>query len=123
MMANIFDHLWQSALFAAVIALLCVACRHNRARVRYGLWFVASAKFLVPFAALAAVGSLVQWQQAPAPMRSVVASPAARNFTAPFDGMWLDPTTMVAAAPPRWIAPLLVGVWLCGFAAILLKRV
>ena len=123
MMAGIFNHLWQSTLFAAFVALLCLACRHNRARLRYGLWFGASAKFLVPFAALTAVGNLVQWQQAPASIRSVVASPAVRDFSAPFDGLWLDPTTMVAAAPPQWIAPLLVGVWLCGFAAITLRRV
>ena len=122
-MADIFNHLWQSTMFAAVVALLCVACRHNRARLRYGLWFVASVKFLVPFAALAAAGSLVEWQQAPAPIRSVVASPAARDFNAPFEAIWLDSTPMVSsAAPPQWIAPLLIGVWLCGFAAIVLRR-
>src|SRR5688572_33249881 len=98
MMAEIFNHLWQSTLFAAVVALLCAACRHNRARIRYGLWFAASVKFLVPFAALAAIGSLVHWQQAPARMRSVVGSPAARDFNAPFDAMCLDPTAMVTAA-------------------------
>ena len=97
-MADIFNHLWQSTMFAVGVALLCVACRHNRARLRYGLWFVASAKFLVPFAALAAVGSLVQWQQAPAPIRSVVASPGVRDFNAPFAAMWQDPTPMVTAA-------------------------
>src|SRR5688572_24022502 len=124
MMAEIFNHLWQSTLFAAVVALLCAACRHTRARIRYGLWFAASVKFLVPFAALAAIGSLVQWQQAPARMRSVVASPAARDFNAPFDGMWLEPKTIVTAAfQPKWIATLLVGVWLCGFVAITLRRV
>ena len=123
MTADIFNHLWQSTIFAAVVALLCVACRHNRARLRYGLWFAASVKFLVPFAALAAIGSLVQWQQAPDAIRSVVATSGVRNFNAPFDGMWLDPTTTVtAAAPPQWIAPLLVGVWLCGFTAIVLRR-
>ena len=123
MTADIFNHIWQSTMFAAVVALLCVACRHNRARLRYGLWFVASAKFLVPFAALAAIGSLVQWQQAPAAIRSAVASPAARDFNAPFDSMWLDPTTTaMTTAPPAWIAPLLLGVWLCGFAAITLRR-
>src|SRR5688572_8251964 len=124
MMADVFNHLWQSTMFAAVVALLCVACRHNRARLRYVLWFVASAKFLVPFAALAAVGSLLQWQQAPAAIRSVVASPAARDLNAPFTALWMDPTPMVAAAAqPQWIAPLLFGVWLCGFAAITLRRV
>jgi uncharacterized protein (TIGR03435 family) len=53
-----------------------------------------------------------------------VASPIARNFNAPFAAMWLDPTPMIpAATQPQWIAPLLFGVWLCGFAVIALRRV
>ena len=124
MMAGIFNHLWQSTLFAGVVALLCAACRHNRARLRYGLWFVASAKFLVPFAALAAVGTLVHWQQAPAPIRAVVASPVARDFNAPFDAMWLEPTTMVGTvAETQWIALLVFMLWAVGFTAIVLRRV
>ena len=75
MMADIFNHLWQSTMFAAVVALLCFAFRRNRARLRYGLWFVASAKFLVPFAALTAAGGLLEWRQAPAPVASVMTSP------------------------------------------------
>ena len=67
---------------------------------------------------------LVQWQQAPAPIRSVVASPAARDFNAPFAAMWVDPTPMVpAAARPQWIAPMVFMVWACGFTAIMLRRV
>ena len=49
MIADIFNHLWQSTLFAAAVALLALAFRRNRARLRYGLWFAASIKFLVPF--------------------------------------------------------------------------
>jgi hypothetical protein len=30
--------------------------RRNRAQVRYGLWFAASIKFLIPFAALLWIG-------------------------------------------------------------------
>ena len=98
--------------------------RHNRARLRYGLWLAASVKFLVPFATLAAVGGLLEWQQAPAPIRSVVASPGVRDFNAPFAAMWVDPTTMVpAAAQPQWIAPIVFTVWACGFTAIVLRRV
>src|SRR5688500_19609346 len=124
MTAALFNHLWQSTLFAAAVALLALAFRRNRARLRYGLWLAASVKFLVPFAALAAVGSLVQWQQAPAPIRSVVASPAARDFNAPFLEMPLDPTAIVVVAGQwQWIAPLLFGVWLCAFVAIALRRV
>ena len=123
MTALFLNHLWQSTLFAGVIAVLTVACRHNRARLRYGLWFAASVKFLVPFAALAAVGSLVEWQQAPAAFRSVVSSPAAREFNAPFAEMPLDLTTIVAApAQFQWVAPMLFGVWLCGFAVIAFRR-
>ena len=50
----ILDHLWQSTLFAAAAGLLTLALRGNSARVRHYLWFAASAKFLVPFAALSA---------------------------------------------------------------------
>ena len=111
MMTDVFNHLWQSTVFAAAVALLSLGFRRNRARLRYGLWLAASVKFLVPFAALAAVGSLVKWQQAPAAIKSVVASPAARGFNAPFVEMTLDPTTIVAVpAHVQWIAPLLFGV-------------
>jgi bla regulator protein BlaR1 len=123
MTALFFNHVWQSTLCAGVIATLALAFRHNHARLRYGLWLAASVKFLVPFATLAAVGGLLEWQQAPAPIRSVVASPGVRDFNAPFAAMWVDPTPMVpVAAQPQWIAPLLLGVWLCGFAAIVLRR-
>jgi bla regulator protein BlaR1 len=124
MTALFFNHLWQSTLFAGVIAILTLALRDNRAGLRYGLWLAASLKFLVPFAMLAAAGGLLEWQQPPAPIRSVLASPGVRDFNAPFAAMWVDPTPMVAAAAqPPWIAPLLFGVWLCGFAAIVLQRV
>jgi bla regulator protein blaR1 len=124
MTAFFFNHVWQSTLFAGVIAILTLALRHNRARLRHGLWLVASAKFLVPFAMLAAAGGLFEWQQAPAAIRSVVASSGVRDFNAPFDAMWVDPTTMVtAAAQPQWMAPMVFTVWACGFTAIVLRRV
>ncbi len=124
MTALFFNHLWQSTLFTGVIAILALALRHNRARLRYGLWLAASVKFLVPFALLAATGSVLEWQQAPAPIRSVVASPGVRDFNAPFTELWVDPATMVTAtAPAQWIAPMLFVVWACGFAAIVLRRV
>ncbi len=124
MMALFLNHAWQSTLFAGVIAVLTLTFRHNHARLRYGLWLAASAKFLVPFAIVTAAGGVLEWQQAPAPLRSVVASPGVRDFNAPFAELWLDPATMVtAAAQPQWIAPILFTVWACGFAAIVLRRV
>jgi bla regulator protein BlaR1 len=123
-MTPFFDHVWQSTLFASAIAILALAVRHHRARLRYGLWLAASVKFLVPFALLTAAGGLLEWTQAPAPIGSIVASPGVRDFNAPFAEQWLDPATMAAAAArPQWLAPLLFAVWACGFAAIALRRV
>src|ERR1019366_9372041 len=56
------NHLWQSTGFAAVAALLALALRANHAQARYWLWLAASVKFLIPFSALAAIGSgLGRW--------------------------------------------------------------
>jgi len=49
---EITNHLWQSTIFALAAALLTLACRRNRAQVRYWLWLSASLKFLIPFALL-----------------------------------------------------------------------
>src|SRR5262249_14578788 len=54
---RMLNHLWQSTLFAVVIAGLTLAFRKHDARVRYWMWFAASVKFLVPFSALEGVGA------------------------------------------------------------------
>jgi bla regulator protein BlaR1 len=69
--AALLDHLWQSTLFAGVIALLVPLFRGNRAAIRYGLWFTASVKFLLPFSLLANVGAAL-----PAPVHPVLSAPA-----------------------------------------------
>jgi bla regulator protein BlaR1 len=51
------NHLWQSTLFVAVVAVVALAFRGNRASTRYGLWLAASMKFLVPFSVLTSFGS------------------------------------------------------------------
>lgn len=53
------DHVWQSTLFAVVVGCLALLLRRNTARVRYLLWLAASAKFLVPFALLTAMGAQI----------------------------------------------------------------
>jgi len=60
------NHLWQSTLFALAAALLTLAFRKNRARVRYWLWFGASVKFLIPFALLTMLGGRVERHVGPA---------------------------------------------------------
>lgn len=60
MLDALFDHLWQSTMFAAGAALLTLAFRRNRAQVRHWLWLAASIKFLIPFAALLWVGTRIE---------------------------------------------------------------
>ncbi|HEV8394009.1 MAG TPA: M56 family metallopeptidase [Vicinamibacterales bacterium] len=65
-MGAILNHLWQSTVFATGVAILVLAFRENRARVRYWLWFTASLKFLIPFAPLATLGAHL-YSATPAP--------------------------------------------------------
>jgi bla regulator protein blaR1 len=55
------QHLWQSTLFAGAAGVLTLALRKNQARARYWLWLAASAKFLIPFSWLVALGSSIGW--------------------------------------------------------------
>ena len=58
-MTSLLDHLWQSTIFLGFIGLATLLFRGNGAHVRHALWLAASIKFLVPFAALTALGSFV----------------------------------------------------------------
>jgi beta-lactamase regulating signal transducer with metallopeptidase domain len=86
MMSQVLNHLWQSTLLALALALLVLAFRKAPAGVRHGLWFAASAQFLVPFAALAALGRLlapaIRLPQPPAPEAAFIAQ-AAQPFSQP----------------------------------------
>ncbi len=64
-MSALFDHLWQSTVFAGALGVLTLAFRRDRAAVRYGLWFAASLKFLLPFSALLALGGFLFQRLAP----------------------------------------------------------
>ena len=70
LLTAIVEHLWQSTLFAAAVALLALALRRNQPRIRYWLWLAASAKFLVPFAMLADLGNRLHWLSTLAPLAS-----------------------------------------------------
>lgn len=58
------SHLWQSTLFAAVVALLALMLRHHQPQTRYWLWLAASLKFAVPFSWMVRAGQLVEWRSA-----------------------------------------------------------
>ena len=55
----VINHLWQSSCFVPLAALLAFVLRKNPPKVRYWVWLSASLKFLVPFALLMSLGSVV----------------------------------------------------------------
>lgn len=57
MISLVANHLWQSTLFAIVVAALVLALRNNSARLRYWLWMAASIKFVLPFSLLVSLGA------------------------------------------------------------------
>ncbi|HKX63765.1 MAG TPA: M56 family metallopeptidase [Rhizomicrobium sp.] len=110
----LLDHIWQSTLFAGAAWLLTLAFRRNGAALRFWLWFAASIKFLVPFAALAALGSyLFRQYPAPLPQSILVLQPAAEKLSAPAKLL------VAPQAETVDLVPLLLGLWLAGFVAIL----
>jgi bla regulator protein blaR1 len=129
---GVFNHLWQSTVFAAVAALLALGLRKNHAHARYWLWLAASCKFLVPFSLLVALGtsigagigsgveSIIEklWPSAPA----IVAQP---EMTIMFDEI-SQPFTQVSipeAAPEHhsMVPEILFAIWACGCAIVLIS--
>lgn len=118
------DHLWQSTAVTLALGLLTLAFRRHRAQVRYGLWLAASAKFLLPFAVLVALGSQLG-SLLPAP----AAPPAAISGIVDAAGGPVRLTTggapaLEAAASaasqqglPLWL--VLPVVWMVGVVAVL----
>ena len=113
-------HLWQSTVFAAVAGLLTLALQRNQARVRYGLWLVASYKFLLPFSWLVSLGHhfawRVEWRAAPASMPS-----AFSTVTDVISGpVFLTPLSAANATPhhlPTFLFAIW-AVWACGFVVV-----
>src|SRR5215468_2552449 len=110
------NHLCQSSIVTAVAALLAWTMRKNAARVRYWLWFLAAAKFLIPFSILVSLGHQFEW-------RTPIAPPWPISTVTPI-GMLFDPIRVVeVASSPYPAAPttnsgsvVLLSVWLFGFA-------
>ena len=115
MIAALLDHLWQSTLFAAGIAALMPLFRRQSAALRFALWFTASMKFLVPFAALVALGRALLGAAAPnvaAPLLSAI-RPAAKSLH--------QAAPLMMPAPAHIPAAEVAGiVWAAGLIAIML---
>jgi bla regulator protein blaR1 len=118
--APLIDHLWQSTLVALLAALLVLALRHHRASLRYWIWFVASMKFLLPFALLIHFGQALRPASAIAPVARFAFAESMDQFARPFS----QPHPTLAAPQAighfrEFLPYVLLAVWLCGAAAIL----
>jgi hypothetical protein len=96
----VVDHLWQSLLFTGLVFALVATLRAHSAKLRFALWALAAAKWLLPFALLHALG---RWLGYPA---THSADPVPETFVA------------ASAMLTRWLAPAKSGV-LHGYAEIL----
>ena len=116
MIVALLDHLWQSTLFASMAGLATLLFRKNGAGVRYGLWFAASMKFLVPFALLTIIGRALTVSVKPAVGWSPLfcdLQPAVQPFS------FVPPAVTPAIASGTYFAPILIGLWALGFVAVL----
>ena len=107
------NHLWQSSFFAAVVWLLTLALRQNRAAVRYGLWLAASVKFLVPFSLLVSTAGQFGWRVTP-PVGPAPVALVMEQMSQPFA---LPPEAGPATESSNPVPVLLFSIWFCGFAA------
>src|ERR1700704_4855973 len=80
-MNEIFNHLWQSTVFAVVIALAAVALRRNSPRLRYWLWLAASLKFLVPFSLLVLTRAKIKFPPDTPSLRAATVQQISSYFT------------------------------------------
>lgn len=104
-MNEVARHLLESTMFGVSAAAFTLAFRRNHAGVRYAIWLVASAKFLIPFAALAVVA-----RQLPEMWRAAGERAAVVNV--------VFHTAAEAAIPPQQYATLLLCVWAAGALAV-----
>jgi len=104
------NHIWQSTLVAAAVAVLCFLLRRDGAHIRYWLWLTASVKFLVPFSLLTNAGQWIAGTTSLAPASLEVFS-----------------VVTIVAQPFAEVRPLalpvgvLLAVWLAGASFLLLR--
>jgi len=122
-LAPVANHLWQSTACAALVALAALGFRRHGAAVRHALWLAASIKFLVPFAALVALGGALGIRP-PAAADSlrrdvtiVIADPGGAFAMPPLD--LLAPASAAASSSPAAWLPVVLTIWAAGSIVIL----
>lgn len=66
--SELSSHIWQSTICAILAGALTLLLKKNGAQTRYWIWFLASVKFLIPFAWLTSLGSHIGWSIASVPI-------------------------------------------------------
>ncbi|HMH64657.1 MAG TPA: M56 family metallopeptidase [Rhizomicrobium sp.] len=120
MIASLLNHLWQSSLFVGGVGLLVLALQRNSAHVRFWLWFAASIKFLVPFAALTALGAYLLTPVARPEPEVMLIAPLAQPFSAS-SPVVAAPLATAAPMTHLDLAPILLALWTAGFAVIVIR--
>jgi len=120
-MNEILNHLLQSTLFAATVAVVNMMLRRNSPRLRYWLWLSASLKFLVPFSWLVSMGAIVQLPPDTPSFHAVTVE----NISTAFAPVSLFASTAfpsTATPDPMFRWPLaLAAVWAAGGLLLLLR--
>lgn len=119
----IANHLWQSTAFVAGIGILTILFANNRAQIRYTLWLVASAKFLIPFSALMAVGSSIPVSQRAVPLLQPSLISAVRAINQPFSAPAIAEHVNTQSFLHRagaWLPAVMALTWALGTVAVLL---
>jgi bla regulator protein blaR1 len=111
--AAVWNHLWQSTLFALCAALLTLAFRRNHAQVRYGIWLAASVKFLLPFSLLVALGNRLGWFAGTRTGAGTLLHFAIEVVA--------DATPAVFFPRLQHLLAVLAAAWFCGFALVLTR--
>jgi bla regulator protein BlaR1 len=120
LLSFVLAHLWQSTLFAGAAWLVTVVLlQNNRAQVRYAVWLSASLKFLVPFAALSAMGNRMGWLRhgaatAPTGFAYVLDQVTLRVTEPPLVPSAVSPAVFTAGS----LLPYFLLLWACGVVAV-----
>ncbi len=119
------DHLWQSTLFAAAVVAVAMLLKRHSAALRYWVWFVASAKFLVPIAALVAIGGYGSWRSVEVvPYREgpVLVNTVGQPFTGESIGFRTPrPRAAADTTVMNWLPTALFVLWAAGAVFFLLR--
>jgi bla regulator protein blaR1 len=120
---TIGNHLWHCTLFALLAAFFALSLRSYNAKLRFWVWFVASAKFLVPFSMLIALGARSAYSPPARQAGNVALSvPVAVQVAQPFGvELAVRPTPEPVSSKHKWPA-VAITIWFSGCLGLVVKR-